>query len=134
MDYNKLNNPIQIDSKLLSKSNEVEFTKNIKINKKKNDITAILAQKIFSLNNYQTLKFSPDLILYLMNQLELLVNKSDGIDKKEVILDILKMVFNLNEPELKLADDLIEFIHSNNLIIKRGIFRFFNCLKKKVNY
>jgi hypothetical protein len=132
MDYNKLNNPIQIDSKLLSKSNEVDFTKNIKINKKKNDIQNILAQKIFSLNNYQTLKFSPDLILYLMNQLELLVNKSDGINKKEVILDILKIVFNLNEPELKLADDLIEFIHSNKLVIKRGIFRFFNCFKKKV--
>jgi hypothetical protein len=66
-----------------------------------------------------------------MNQVEILVNKTDGIDKKEVILDILKMVFNLNEPELKLSDDLIEFIFSNNLIIKKGIFRFFSCFKKK---
>ena len=131
MDYNKLNNPIQIDSKLLSKSNEIDFTKNIKINKKKNDITAILAQKIFSLNNYETLKFSPDLIKYLMDQVEILISKSDNIDKKEVVIDILRKVFSLNEPELKLADDIIEFIHSNNLVIKKGIFRFFSCFKKK---
>jgi hypothetical protein len=131
MDYNKLNNPIQIDSKLLNKSNSVVLSNNIQKQQKQTSIEALLAQKIYTLTNFEKYKYSADLVKFLCNQLETLVSKNDGLDKKAIVINIMTKVFDLNEQEKELISDLVEFIYENKLIIQKGFNNLFSCLKKK---
>jgi hypothetical protein len=127
MDNSKLTS-ISIDRNLYDKSNKVEYSAVMKKEKKLNDIETILLQKVYLITNYEKYKFSPDLIKFLCNQVELLVSKSDGLDKKQIVISIMTKIFNLNTQEQDLISELIEFIWEHKLIIKNTIF---NCLKKK---
>jgi hypothetical protein len=129
-------NPMMIDKVLFEKSNRIEYTPVMKRDKKMSDLETLLTQKVYLISNYERYKFSPDLIQFLCNQIEVLVSKSDGIDKKLVLINVMKRVFSLNQHEVELVDNIIEFIWENELIIKKGFMRFFNCLhsKKKANF
>jgi hypothetical protein len=124
----KNNIPLTIDRSLYDKSNRVEYSKVMQKEKKLNDIETILLQKVYLITNYERYKFSLDLVKYLMNQLELLVSKSDGIDKKQIVINVMQKIFNLNAQEVELIDHFVEFIWEHKLIIKNSIF---GCLKKK---
>jgi hypothetical protein len=63
-----------------------------------------------------------------MNQVELLVSKNDKIDKKQIILNVMTKIFNLNQQKSDLISHFVDFIWENKLIIKNSIFE---CLKKK---
>jgi hypothetical protein len=71
------------------------------------------------------------MIRFLCNQIEILVSKSDGIDKKLVLINVMKRVFSLNQQEIELIDHMIEFIYENDLIIKKSFTRFFDCFHSK---
>jgi hypothetical protein len=43
----------------------------------------------------------------------------------------MQKIFNLNTQEQQLIEELIQFIWEHKLIIKKGIFNFSECLKKK---
>jgi hypothetical protein len=104
----------------------------MKKEKKLNDIETLLLQKVYLITNYERYKFSLDLVKYLMNQLELLVSKSDGLNKKQVVISVMTKIFNLNAQESELIDHFVEFIWEHRLIIKNSIFNCFNIPKKKL--
>jgi hypothetical protein len=128
---NKLT-PLTIDRSLYDKSNKVEYSAVMKKEKKLNDIETLLLQKVYLITNYERYKFSLDLVKYLMNQLELLVSKSDGLNKKQVVISVMTKIFNLNAQESELIDHFVEFIWEHRLIIKNSIFNCFNIPKKKL--
>jgi hypothetical protein len=72
-----------------------------------------------------------NLVRFLCNQIEILVSKSDGIDKKLVVINVMKLVFSLNQQEIELIDHMVEFIWDNELIIKKSFTRFFDCFHSK---
>ena len=47
-----------------------------------------------------------------------MVKKSDSINKKQLVLDLFKSMFNMSQPELVVLDSAIEFLWSNGLICK----------------
>ena len=128
---NKLT-PLTIDRSLYDKSNKVEYSKVMQREKKVSDIETLLLQKVYLITNYERYKFSLDLVKYLMNQLELLVSKSDGLNKKQVVISVMTKIFNLNAQESELIDHFVEFIWEHRLIIKNSIFNCFNIPKKKL--
>ena len=48
-------------------------------------------------------------MLYVCKLVEAFFIKKDKVDKKQVVLDIMKAVFNHNDTELKLVSTTIEF-------------------------
>ena len=129
-------NPMMIDKALFEKSNKIEYTPVMKRDKKMSDLETLLTQKVYLISNFEKYKFNLDLVRFLCNQIEILVSKSDGIDKKLVLINVMKRVFSLNQQEIELIDHMIEFIWENELIIKKSFMRFFDCFhsKKKVNF
>ena len=62
-------------------------------------------------------KFDGEFLLYICNLVEHLVG-SNKFDKKKLVLNIVGSVFNLNLNETEVISNLIEFLHSNQLIKK----------------
>jgi hypothetical protein len=68
---------------------------------------------------------------------ENVVCKADKLNKKELVLNILKPLLSLSDAESKTAGEIIEFLHSNGMIqaikkskkIKSSILSW---LKKKI--
>ena len=52
------------------------------------------------------------------NCVENIITKKDGCNKKELVKEIMKIVFNLNDVEIKTIDSTIECFWSNNMIVK----------------
>jgi hypothetical protein len=127
---------MMIDKALFEKSNKIEYTPITKRDKKMNDLEKLLTKKIYLISNFERYKFNLDLVRFLCNQIEILVSKSDGIDKKLVLMGVMRRVFSLNQQEIELIDHMVEFIWENDLIIKKSFMRFFDCFhsKKKVNF
>jgi hypothetical protein len=72
-----------------------------------------------------------EFILYMMNMIEHLVAKKDGIDKKTVVLSIFKNHYSATEPELKMVESILEFLHSNKRVKKVSYYKIFKtCLRE----
>ena len=66
------------------------------------DILALLKQKISEYPPNHILKQCSEFLLYVCKIVENLVVKSDNVNKKEMVIDLFKALFSLNEPECKL--------------------------------
>lgn len=122
---------------LLEKSNLVTLKNNLKKDKIKNDIQSAVIEKIFELPDYKKYKFDVEFIKYVCNMLEHLIKKEYGLDKKEIALNIIGKVFDLNEVELEAISNIIEFLWVNGQIQARKITKwisrgFYDWFKKKV--
>jgi len=101
------------------------------------DLNIIVKDKLASLPPSISYKNNSEFILYVCKLVENVVCKADGLNKKELVLNILKPLLGLNDAESKVAGEIIEFLHSNDLIqaikkskkIKSSILSW---LKKKV--
>jgi hypothetical protein len=51
--------------------------------------------------------------------------KSNGVNKKELVLNIMRTVLSCNEVECKLGGEIIEFLHSNGMIQKIKVVKKF---------
>ena len=78
----------------------------------------MVKDKLAGLSNPQQYKFCNDFLLYVCKLVEAFFIKKDKVDKKQVVLDIMKAVFGHNDTELKLVSTAIEFLFSNGLITK----------------
>ena len=67
---------------------------------------------------YNDLKGNPAIVLMVCNCVENIITKKDGCNKKELVKEIMKIVFNLNDVEIKTVDSTIECYWSNNMIVK----------------
>lgn len=82
------------------------------------DLNIIVKDKIASLPPNVSYKNNNELILYVCKLVENVVCKKDGINKKDLVINILKPLLGLTDPECKLTGEIIEFLHSNGMIHK----------------
>jgi glycerol-3-phosphate cytidylyltransferase-like family protein len=64
------------------------------------------------------MKEQPELILMICNAVENIIKKSDNCDKKKIVIEVMKSLFNLNNDEITKVDSSIECFWSNNMITK----------------
>jgi len=99
------------------------------------DLLVLLRAKIAEYPATHNLKGCNEFLLYVTKVVENSVVKKQKIDKKQLVLDVFKILFNLQPPELLVLDASIEFLHSNGLISKvKVVKKFVGFLKKKLNY
>ena len=83
-----------------------------------NDLLLLLRQKVAEYPATHNLKSCQEFLLYVTKIVEELVKKSEGINKKELVINLFKALFALPEAEVKVLDASIEFLWSNGLICK----------------
>jgi len=64
------------------------------------------------------MKENPELVLMICNCVENIIKKTDNCDKKKIVLEVMKSLFNLNNDEIIKVDSSIEWFWSNNMITK----------------
>jgi len=82
------------------------------------DINVVVKDKLQSLPNTVSYKNNSEFILYVCKLVENIIVKSDNINKKDLVLSVLRACLALNDAEVKVAGDIIEFLHSNGMIQK----------------
>lgn len=98
-----------------------------------NDLLVVLKQKIADYPASHNLKICNEFLLMCCKLVEEIVKKADSINKKQLVLDLFKSIFNLTPPELVVLDSAIEFIWSNGLICKISVVKkVTRWVKKKV--
>ena len=80
------------------------------------DLNIVVKDKIASLPPNVSYKNNTELILYVCKLVENVVSKKDGINKKDLVINILRPLLGLNDAEAKIMGEIIEFLHSNGLI------------------
>lgn len=85
---------------------------------KVSDLSIVVKEKIASLPVGMPYKNNSELILYVCKLVENVIVKKDSINKKDLVISILRPLLALNDSEAKLTGDIIEFLHSNGLIQK----------------
>lgn len=83
-----------------------------------NDLLVVLKQKIADYPASHNLKICNEFLLMVCKLIEEVVKKSDSINKKQLVLDLFKSMFNMQPPELVVLDSAVEFLWSNGLICK----------------
>ena len=105
---------------------------------KSNDLIIVVKDKLQSLPpNLLLYKTNSEFILYVCKLVENVILKSDGVNKKELVLNIMRTVVGCTEVECKLVGEIIEFLHSNGMIQKIKVVKKFknsvlSWIKKKV--
>jgi len=83
-----------------------------------NDLLVVLKQKIADYPASHNLKICNEFLLMCCKLVEEVIKKADLINKKQLVLDLFKSMFNLSLPELVVLDNAVEFLWSNGLICK----------------
>lgn len=83
-----------------------------------NDLLALFRQKVAEYPATHQLKSCQEFLLYVTKIVEEVVKKSEGINKKELVINLFKALFGLPDAEVKVLDASIEFLWSNGLICK----------------
>jgi hypothetical protein len=115
----------------------ITFKNSLVKDQKNNDLLNIVKDKLQSLPVGVSYKNSNEFILWVCKLVENIILKDEKINKKDLVISILKQVLNLNDIECKALGDVIEFLHSNNMIqkikvvkkIKKSVYSLF---EKKV--
>lgn len=72
-----------------------------------------------------------EFILYLMNMIEHLVDKKDKINKKQLLLTLLKNHYSASDADLLVAERILEFLFTNKQVKKVSYYKIFKtCLKE----
>ena len=112
----------------------VIFKNGLHKNKTENDIVNVILKKIVLLGeDLKRYKFDGEFLLYICNLVEHLVG-SNKFDKKKLVLSVVGSIFNLNLNETEVISNLIEFLHSNQLINKVENKMKMVLLKKCIQY
>ena len=83
-----------------------------------NNTVKQIVEEIQKIPKYNDLKGNPEIVLMVCNCVENIITKKDGCNKKDIVIEVLKTVFNLNDVETKLLSSTIECFWSNNMIVK----------------
>jgi hypothetical protein len=73
---------------------------------------------------FQLLKMDDELTLFVCKVVENLVKKKNKIDKKALVIRVLKDLFQLNEDEIKIIEKSIEFLWNNGKIKKTSTIKY----------
>jgi hypothetical protein len=112
-------------------SDLVKKTGTLKLHYEVNDIIAKVTLLIKEIPEFDALKFNHDLTLYVLNMVTNLI-KSQHIDVKSVAIQILSKVFNLNDSEVSILTNQVDYLVSSNAVKKIAFsLILLNKLKKK---
>jgi hypothetical protein len=112
----------------------VKIKNSIKIFTKTNILVDKLIKHIQTIPNYQNLKNDLELLEYICQMIEQLIKKGNRkkqnkIDKKQLVINVLQQLFQLNPTEIQIVDKTIEYFVSNGIVKKKTIFKkLFSCL------
>ena len=99
-----------------------------------NEIKTFIINDIKLIPNYETMKTDLELVKHICNMVEELNKKKvdPKIDKKAIVLDVLKILFpELSVEQTMMIDTFIDFICQNDLISKiSSVSKFVGSLKK----
>ena len=99
-----------------------------------NEIKTFIINDIKLIPNYETMKTDLELVKHICNMVEELNKKKvdPKIDKKAIVLDVLKILFpDLSVEQTMMIDTFIDFICQNDLISKiSSVSKFVGSLKK----
>lgn len=98
-------------------SDLVKRTGSLQLHYEVNDIIQKVTLMVKEIPEFQSLKFNHDLTLYVLNMVVNMV-KSKKIDPKEVALNILSKIFNLNDDEINILSNQIDYLLSTNAVKK----------------
>ena len=70
-------------------------------------------------------KLDNEFLTFLANLIELLVEKKDKIDKKQLALTIFREYFGASEEEADLIGRNLEYLHNNKVIKKVSWYKMF---------
>jgi len=105
----------------------IAITPNLSLEIKQNEIKTKIIARLTELKlNDAKYKLSQDVLLLVANLLEHLV-KDKKINKKQLLLDIFVIVFNIQAPDRLQIENQLEFLHSNKAIKKLSRFYLFCC-------
>lgn len=104
--------PSRLDVNLLSPKNTL---KKAQITQ---DLLVLLRSKIAEYPATHNLKNCQEFLLYVTKVVENVVLKKQKIDKKQLVLDVFKILFNLQPLEIVALDASIQFLYDNGLICK----------------
>ena len=105
----------------------IPLKNNLLVDSTYNSIKQKIIERIIHLG-LQDHKYKSDneFLTLICNLVENLVNKKDKISKKDLALDILTQIFNLNEDENAILSKNIDFIcNQKNLIKKVSFYKLF---------
>lgn len=81
-------------------------------------IKKIVDQICNEIPKFNDLKNNPELTLLICNLIENVVKKSDDVDKKQLVCDVLTTIFNLTPEEIEATKIEIQFMYDHNKIRK----------------
>lgn len=84
-----------------------------------------ISLKIKEIPQYELLKLSHDLTKYTCCLLENFIDKKYNIDKKQVAIDLLTELYNLNKDEIHNLENQIDFLISIKAIKKLSFYKRF---------
>jgi hypothetical protein len=114
----------------------LDFKRKLKTKICRLEIVKRIEDKITSIPNIDSLRLDIELTLFIARCIESeLTAKTPEekerewlSEKKELLLSILGKIHNLERSEIPLVEGQIEFLLSNNRIVKNSSFKyFFNC-------
>ena len=82
-----------------------------------------ISNKVKELPNYDLLKLNHDLTAYVCSLIETLIKKKYQVDKKEIAMQILTDLFNLNADEIDQLSKQIDFLISIGVIKRISYYR-----------
>ena len=95
-----------------------KFKNNIKSHVIFNKTVEQIIEELKSIKNIHEMKEHPELILMICNCVENIIKKTDNCDKKKIVIEVMKTMFNFNNEEITKVDSTIECFWSNNMITK----------------
>ena len=86
---------------------------------KENDLVSKLLAKFQNMNNIYTLKFDVEILSYISNVIENELHEHDAVEKKAVIMRIMKLIFTtITAPEELIIVGQINYLVNNKRIKK----------------
>ena len=83
-----------------------------------NTVKQIVEEIQKKIPKYNDLRNNPEIVLMICNCIENIITKKDGCNKKDIVIEVIKTVFNLNDVEIKSLAATIECFWSNGMIVK----------------
>lgn len=83
-----------------------------------------IIEKLREIPDLENLKMDIEVSLFICRCIETEVKKEDKIIKKDLFIEIIQSIFNLNRDEILIVEKQIDFLHENNKITKSKIINY----------
>lgn len=97
-----------------------------------NGVKEQILKRLDEFPNLQKYRNDIEFLLLVCNMIEHLVAKKDKIDKKELLLDIFKKIFDVDSAEVVALAKNIDFLLTNGKIKKVSFYKLFKTGLKEV--